>query len=144
MTSTVTVCCSPLLVALWAAAAAVVVVVCWAPLLEASMEAEELHLPGGVFGPESIAFDCRGEGPYAGVSDGRILKWKGPALGWTLFAVTSPNRYPIFYFYFYFLFKKKKRTTWRNFREGKECNGEPETEPACGRPLGLKFDHSLS
>ncbi|XP_022939819.1 protein STRICTOSIDINE SYNTHASE-LIKE 10-like [Cucurbita moschata] len=115
MKKRVAVCCSPLLVALWAAA-----VVCWAPLLEASMEAEELHLPGGVYGPESIAFDCRGEGPYAGVSDGRILKWKGPALGWTLFAVTSPNR------------------------EGKECNGEPETEPACGRPLGLKFDHSSS
>ncbi|GAY69494.1 hypothetical protein CUMW_289820, partial [Citrus unshiu] len=34
----------------------------------------ELQLPPGVVGPESLAFDCNGEGPYAGVSDGRILK----------------------------------------------------------------------
>ncbi|KAK8993686.1 hypothetical protein V6N11_007908 [Hibiscus sabdariffa] len=27
-------------------------------------------------GPESIAFDCKNEGPYVGVSDGRILKWQ--------------------------------------------------------------------
>lgn len=30
-----------------------------------------------VVGPESIAFDCHGEGPYTSVSDGRILKWHG-------------------------------------------------------------------
>lgn len=45
-----------------------------------------------VVGPESIAFDCRGKGPYVGVSDGTILKWQGPRLGWTEFAFTSPNR----------------------------------------------------
>ncbi|KGN50870.1 protein STRICTOSIDINE SYNTHASE-LIKE 10 [Cucumis sativus] len=90
-----------------------VAVLCVVAVVEGAIEAVEL--PGGVFGPESIAFDCRGEGPYASVSDGRILKWKGPHLGWTQFALTSPNR------------------------EGKECDGQPQSEAACGRPLGIKF-----
>lgn len=50
-----------------------------------------LQLPG-VVGPESLAFDCNGEGPYVGVSDGRILKWRGSKLGWTEFATTTPYR----------------------------------------------------
>ncbi|PON47701.1 Strictosidine synthase [Trema orientale] len=63
-----------------------------------------------VSGPESIAFDCRGKGPYISVSDGRILNWEGPNFGW-----------------------KEPRSA---------CDGStnPETEPTCGRPLGLKFD----
>ncbi|KAI9085742.1 hypothetical protein K1719_032348 [Acacia pycnantha] len=36
----------------------------------------EIKLPN-VTDPESLAFDCNGEGSYVGVSDGRILKWKG-------------------------------------------------------------------
>nr|KJB50490.1 hypothetical protein B456_008G173900 [Gossypium raimondii] len=47
-------------------------------------------------GPESIAFDCKNEGPYVGVSDGRILKWQGSNLGWKEFAITSPNRQILF------------------------------------------------
>lgn len=47
----------------------------------------------GALGPESLAFDPNGEGPYTGVADGRILKWQGPALGWTDFAFTTSNRY---------------------------------------------------
>ncbi|CAN0841482.1 Protein STRICTOSIDINE SYNTHASE-LIKE 10, partial [Linum grandiflorum] len=35
---------------------------------------QKLELPAGVVGPESIAFDCEGQGPYVGVSDGRILR----------------------------------------------------------------------
>ncbi|TYI03384.1 hypothetical protein ES332_A11G335100v1 [Gossypium tomentosum] len=45
-----------------------------------------------VTGPESIAFDCKGEGPYVGISDGRILKWK-PKFGWQEFAIPSPFSY---------------------------------------------------
>ncbi|KAI4968308.1 hypothetical protein ZWY2020_057963 [Hordeum vulgare] len=33
-----------------------------------------LPLPTGVTGAESLAFDARGQGPYTGVSDGRVLK----------------------------------------------------------------------
>ncbi|KAM1214631.1 hypothetical protein ACFX2I_011135 [Malus domestica] len=70
-----------------------------------------------VVGPESIAFDCRGNGPYVGVSDGTILKWQGPRLGWTEFAFTSPNR------------------------ARKLCDGSTNVtnEPMCGRPLGIMF-----
>nr|CAB3456945.1 unnamed protein product [Digitaria exilis] len=38
------------------------------------------------FGPESLAFDHRGDGPYTGVSNGRVLRWRGPLRGWTEFA----------------------------------------------------------
>ena len=51
----------------------------------------QMELPGAV-GPESIAFDCHGKGPYVGVSDGRILKWQGIHLGWKEFAIVSANR----------------------------------------------------
>jgi hypothetical protein len=52
----------------------------------------KLVLPSNVTGPESAAFDLAGEGPYVTVADGRILKWKGPAIGFVDFAYTSPNR----------------------------------------------------
>ncbi|PPD79690.1 hypothetical protein GOBAR_DD23380 [Gossypium barbadense] len=71
-----------------------------------------------VTGPESIAFDCKGEGPYVGVSDGRILKWHGPKLGWKEFAMPSSIRR-------------------RELRDG---STNPNLEPICGRPLGLKFN----
>ncbi|KAI3408786.1 Str_synth domain-containing protein [Psidium guajava] len=70
----------------------------------------------GAFGPESLAFDPSGGGPYTGVADGRILKWEGDERGWVDFAVTSSQR--------------------------KECIRPfaPELEHVCGRPLGLRFD----
>lgn len=51
----------------------------------------QIPLPN-VTGPESIAFDCRGRGPYVGVADGRILKWRGARRGWSEYTVTSPTR----------------------------------------------------
>ncbi|KAL9422328.1 hypothetical protein AB3S75_034573 [Citrus x aurantiifolia] len=79
----------------------------------------KLQLPAGVVGPESLTFDCNGEGPYAGVSDGRILKWQDSKLGWTEFATTTP-------------FRRLRRI----------CDGTSSTilEPLCGRPLGIKFN----
>ncbi|TYG82147.1 hypothetical protein ES288_D01G064200v1 [Gossypium darwinii] len=58
------------------------------------------------------------EGPYVGVSDGRILKWHGPKLGWKEFAIPSP------------------------IRKTELCDGStnPNLEPICGRPLVLKFN----
>lgn len=52
----------------------------------------EIRLPNRVVGPESIAFDCNGRGPYVGVSDGTILKWQGSAFGWSQFAVMIPYK----------------------------------------------------
>ncbi|RCV44657.1 hypothetical protein SETIT_9G392400v2 [Setaria italica] len=78
-----------------------------------------LPLPNGVTGAESLAFDRLGQGPYAGVSDGRVLKWGGSTLGWTTFA-HSPN-----------------------YRKIPLCTASvvpsEETESICGRPLGLQF-----
>lgn len=53
--------------------------------------AETINLTGAV-GPESLAFDPSGQGPYTGVADGRILKWQGHQHGWVDFAFTSSQR----------------------------------------------------
>ncbi|CAL4931045.1 unnamed protein product [Urochloa decumbens] len=78
-----------------------------------------LPLPDGVTGAESLAFDRRGQGPYAGVSDGRVLKWGGSAVGWTTFAYGA------------------------NYRKIPLCTASvvplEETESLCGRPLGLQL-----
>lgn len=52
----------------------------------------QLALPEAT-GPESIAFDCGGRGPYVGVSDGRILRWEGSRLGWREFSVPTAHRH---------------------------------------------------
>ncbi|KAM0827737.1 hypothetical protein ACQ4PT_068006 [Festuca glaucescens] len=72
------------------------------------------------FGPESLAFDHRGVGPYTGVSNGRVVRWSGGRRrpGWTEFA----HNY-------------KHKTV-------AECASKKklaEPESACGRPLGLQF-----
>ncbi|KAL5546565.1 hypothetical protein UlMin_006252 [Ulmus minor] len=73
-----------------------------------------VRVTGGV-GPESLAFDPKGDGPYTGVADGRIVKLGDGDLGWSDFAFTSSQR--------------------------KDCV-RPfalELEHVCGRPLGLRF-----
>ncbi|GMH28330.1 hypothetical protein Nepgr_030173 [Nepenthes gracilis] len=80
-------------------------------------ELEILPLVDAV-GPESIAFDSNGDGPYAGVSDGRIVKWNKRDRRWIDFAITSPNR--------------------EGCGEGREDHAR--TEHICGRPLGLRFN----
>jgi hypothetical protein len=47
------------------------------------------RLRGEVQGPESVAFDPRGRGPYTGVADGRVVVWDGAR--WATFATTSPR-----------------------------------------------------
>ncbi|KAL3374780.1 hypothetical protein AABB24_006335, partial [Solanum stoloniferum] len=77
----------------------------------------QLQLPLQTFGPDSFAFDTKGGGPYTGVGDGRVMKYQGPNVGFTEFAITSPNR-------------TKER-----------CDGtnDPISQPICGRPYGLGF-----
>ena len=53
----------------------------------------KLQLPSNVIGPDSLAFDQQGGGPYTGVSDGRILKYEGSSSGFTEYAYTTPNWY---------------------------------------------------
>ncbi|XP_051221931.1 protein STRICTOSIDINE SYNTHASE-LIKE 10-like [Lolium perenne] len=79
-----------------------------------------LPLPRGLLrGPESVAFDAKGQGPYSGVSDGRVLKWNGDTLGWTTY-------------------------TYGPGYSSDACTAsvlrpETATESQCGRPLGLRF-----
>ncbi|XP_030522508.1 protein STRICTOSIDINE SYNTHASE-LIKE 3-like [Rhodamnia argentea] len=83
------------------------------------LQRSEIKFLNQIQGPESIAFDPLGRGPYTGVADGRVLFWDGQA--WSDFAYTSPNRSEL-------------------------CNPKPsplsylENEHICGRPLGLRFD----
>nr|XP_004236089.1 protein STRICTOSIDINE SYNTHASE-LIKE 10-like [Solanum lycopersicum] len=76
-----------------------------------------LQLPLQAFGPDSSAFDTKGVGPYTGVGDGRVMKYQGPNVGFTEFAITSPNR------------------------TKQICNGtnDPISQISCGRPYGLGF-----
>ncbi|VAI17762.1 unnamed protein product [Triticum turgidum subsp. durum] len=84
-----------------------------------------VRLARPAFGPESIVFDHRGGGPYTGVSNGRVVRWRGNRRhrGWTEFA----HNY-------------KHKTV-------AECAARKkvvEPESACGRPLGLQFHHASS
>ncbi|KAF0905005.1 hypothetical protein E2562_039548 [Oryza meyeriana var. granulata] len=84
-----------------------------------TQSAFHIRLPNGVTGAESLAFDSKNQGPYTGVSDGRILKWGGGDVGWTNFAYN------------------------KDYREIPACTvpaaPSEETESRCGRPLGLAF-----
>ncbi|KAJ7948112.1 putative Strictosidine synthase [Quillaja saponaria] len=83
------------------------------------LQKSEIKFLNQIQGPESIAFDPLGRGPYTGVADGRILFWNDHS--WTDFAYTSPNRSEL-------------------------CDPKPsplsylKNEHICGRPLGLRFD----
>ncbi|KAI5063341.1 hypothetical protein GOP47_0021888 [Adiantum capillus-veneris] len=77
----------------------------------------------GLMGPESLALDPHGDGPYTGIADGRIMKWHGPAIGWQEFAHTGPNRSKEFC----------DQPIGRPFPQS------IERERVCGRPLGLRF-----
>ncbi|OIW19689.1 hypothetical protein TanjilG_18499 [Lupinus angustifolius] len=77
-----------------------------------------LQLPSPLTGPDSLAFDRNGAGPYTGASDGRILKYF-PNDGFKEYAYTSPTR-------------------------NKTCDGLADfsaLQATCGRPLGLSFNH---
>ncbi|PKA66054.1 Strictosidine synthase 1 [Apostasia shenzhenica] len=86
---------------------------------EDRLQRAEIRFENQVQGPESIAFDPLGRGPYTGLADGRIVFWDGER--WKNFAFTSPNRSEI-------------------------CDPKPppfsylKHEHTCGRPLGLRFD----
>ncbi|CDP21347.1 unnamed protein product [Coffea canephora] len=83
------------------------------------LQKSEIKFLNQIQGPESIAFDPQGRGPYTGIADGRIVFWDGEK--WIDFAYTSANRSGL-------------------------CDPKPspfsylKNEHICGRPLGLRFD----
>ncbi|KAI4368679.1 hypothetical protein MLD38_017211 [Melastoma candidum] len=84
-----------------------------------SLQRAEVKFLNEVQGPESVAFDPQGRGPYTGVADGRVVFWNGES--WVDFAYTSANRSNL-------------------------CDWKPtpfsymKDEHICGRPLGLRFN----
>jgi sugar lactone lactonase YvrE len=80
-----------------------------------------LRWRGEFVGPESLTFDAQGRGPYTGISDGRVVRYDGPQLGWSTFAYTSKNRSEIC---------APKQPPAPNLPH----------EHICGRPLGLRFE----
>ncbi|XP_054806355.1 protein STRICTOSIDINE SYNTHASE-LIKE 12-like [Prosopis cineraria] len=75
-----------------------------------------MDLPSPVTGPESLAFDSIGGGPYTGASDGRIFKFENGIF--VEFAYTSPVRN-------------------KTICDG--IAGFSALQQTCGRPLGLGF-----
>ena len=54
---------------------------------------KKIDLPSTAVGPESSAFDSLGQGPYTSISDGRVVKYQGPSVGYVDYVNTSPLRY---------------------------------------------------
>jgi len=76
---------------------------------------DRLYLPSPLTGPESLAFNSIGEGPYTGVSDGRILKYDEECSCFLEFAHISPDRYMsskvicnviVVYYYYYITYNR--------------------------------------
>lgn len=73
---------------------------------------------GEMSGPESIAWDLNGEGPYVSFSDGRVMKRSADNSAWEEFTYASP------------------------LRTSEKCDSKKtkeDLEDTCGRPLGLAF-----
>ncbi|CAI9101492.1 OLC1v1038828C1 [Oldenlandia corymbosa var. corymbosa] len=77
-----------------------------------------------IFGPESLEFDALGRGPYAGLADGRVVRWMGKDEGWETFALVTRN------------WSEKVCARGKDSTTSKQWKVEPD----CGRPLGLRFD----
>uniref|UniRef100_A0ACD5XYS7 Uncharacterized protein n=1 Tax=Avena sativa TaxID=4498 RepID=A0ACD5XYS7_AVESA len=80
-------------------------------------DVELIPVDGGAAGPESVAFGAGGEGPYAGVSDGRVIRWIPEERRWVDHSSAAAQELL------------------------DSCRGsqDPTKEHECGRPLGLKF-----
>lgn len=113
-----------------------------------------LEFKDQIFGPESLEFDASGHGPYAGLADGRIVRWMGEHVGWETFALVSSNWYAIFASSISFSFFSKKQRKQRSEQKTPLSRSEElcakgvdsttykqwKWESQCGRPLGLRFD----
>ncbi|XP_039119382.1 protein STRICTOSIDINE SYNTHASE-LIKE 10-like [Dioscorea cayenensis subsp. rotundata] len=85
----------------------------------ANLHVQDKLLLSSSLAPESITFDTDGKGPYTGISNGHILKWRGCSLGWQEFATTSNIRTSNYDSIKYF---------------------HVSLESKYGRPLGLQFN----
>ncbi|XP_024930052.2 protein STRICTOSIDINE SYNTHASE-LIKE 12-like [Ziziphus jujuba] len=90
---------------------------CFPSVVFSISNCKKIDLPLTAVGPESSTFDSWGQGPYTAISDGRVVKYNGPGVGYVDYVITSP------------------------FRSKRECDGtnNPELWPKCGRPIGIAF-----
>ncbi|GLJ31772.1 hypothetical protein SUGI_0639110 [Cryptomeria japonica] len=86
------------------------------------LQGAEIKFLNQLAGPECLAFDPQGRGPYTGTGDGRIMRWDGPENGWAEFAYTSPNR------------------SLEICEPKVPAVANIQYEYICGRPLGLRFN----
>ncbi|GJP31422.1 hypothetical protein CLOM_g12254 [Closterium sp. NIES-68] len=111
----------------------------WPPFIDLTekLTYAERRYEGQGFGPESLAWDPDGRGPYAGLSDGRVVRRNADDTAWETFAWASPSRTPE-------LCDPKPV----ELEEGKSpiVYGLNMTivpnltlEHICGRPLGMRF-----
>ncbi|KAK6930546.1 hypothetical protein RJ641_004640 [Dillenia turbinata] len=91
----------------------------------------KLEFVDEVFGPESLEFDNLGHGPYAGLADGRVVRWMGENIdildfipGMLTIERTAIERSEKL------CSKGIHSTTYKQWKVEKQC----------GRPLGLRFD----
>ncbi|GKV29132.1 hypothetical protein SLEP1_g38094 [Rubroshorea leprosula] len=84
----------------------------------------KLEFVDQVFGPESLEFDSLGRGPYAGLADGRVVRWMGEDVGWETFAIVTSN------------WSEKLCARGVDSTTSKQW----KHEKWCGRPLGLRFN----
>ncbi|XP_021291590.1 protein STRICTOSIDINE SYNTHASE-LIKE 13 [Herrania umbratica] len=84
----------------------------------------KLEFVDEVYGPESLEFDSLGRGPYAGLADGRIVRWMGEDIGWETFAIVTSN------------WSEKLCARGADSTTAKQW----KHEKWCGRPLGLRFN----
>lgn len=66
---------------------------CFPSVVFSISNCKKIDLPLTAVGPESSAFDSWGQGPYTAISDGRVVKYNGPGVGYVDYVITSPFRY---------------------------------------------------
>ncbi|KAK8680397.1 hypothetical protein V6N13_109343 [Hibiscus sabdariffa] len=87
--------------------------------LVSAISFEKIQLPKNATGPEALAFQLVTSQFFTGVADGRILKYRGPSIGFLDFGFAAPNR------------------------SKSICDGTNNSNPnpVCGRPLGMALHH---
>ena len=86
---------------------------------------------GEIVGPESIAFDSTGWGPYVTVSDGRVLRRNADDTAWEDFTTASPHWTAELCRY--------KTVSGSDGSTRIVAEENAGNEHICGRPLGLRF-----
>ncbi|KAM7257127.1 hypothetical protein ACFE04_012868 [Oxalis oulophora] len=93
------------------------------------LQKSEIMFRNQVQGPESIAFDPQGRGPYTGIADGRVVFWDGEK--WITFAFTSSNRNFI-------------QLVFSGDDTGRVLKYDPKTKKATVLVRNLQFPNGLS